>query len=341
MASYAVTATNSGGSTMKSVSITVNDLAPSALTYTANLVTYTVGNAIGANAPSSSGGAVVSYSVSPPLPAGLTLDPGTGVITGTPTTVAATANYTVTATNSGGFVTVLLTIAVNIPSSDASLFNLSLNAGALIPAFASGTASYTAIVPYSATSISVTATASDPNAMISLNGAAGSVGGGSGVITLNVGTNTITVLVTAEDGMTKQTYTVTVTRLTNLETWRQSYFPGSTSTEGPGANSATPEGDGVSNLLKFATGLDPSKACTMPGTLTCDGNDITFTYTPTVGAVADGMIFTVEYSDTLADGSWRTDVVNQGIIGSGGSLVTATIPSGTAGHRHVRLRIRL
>src|SRR5205085_192043 len=99
---YTVTATNTGGSTTATVTITVNDVAPSVLTYSSNPATYTKGTAITANTPTSSDGAVVSYSVSPALPAGLSLNTSTGVITGTPTAVKATAGYTVTATNTGG-----------------------------------------------------------------------------------------------------------------------------------------------------------------------------------------------------------------------------------------------
>jgi 6-phosphogluconolactonase (cycloisomerase 2 family) len=112
-ANYTVTATNSNGSTSASISITVNDVAPSDLTYSDENAVYTQGTPIIANAPSSAGGRVVAYSVSPALPAGLTLSTSTGVISGTPTAVAATANYTVTATNSGGKATTGLSITIN------------------------------------------------------------------------------------------------------------------------------------------------------------------------------------------------------------------------------------
>ena len=52
-----------------------------------------------ATTPTSSGGAVVSWSVSPSLPAGLTFSTSTGEISGTPTSVTSSASYTVTATN--------------------------------------------------------------------------------------------------------------------------------------------------------------------------------------------------------------------------------------------------
>ena len=113
-ATYTVTATNSAGGTTVGLAVTVNAAvtSPSGLAYSVNPAVYTVGVAISANTPSSSGGAVTSYSVSPALPAGLSLNTSTGVISGTPTTVTATATYTVTATNSAGGTTVGLTVAV-------------------------------------------------------------------------------------------------------------------------------------------------------------------------------------------------------------------------------------
>ncbi len=110
---YTVTASNTGGSTTVGLTLTVNDIAPSGLTYSTNPATYVKGTAITPNTPSNTGGVVTAYSVLPALPAGLTLSPTTGVISGTPTAVTATAVYTVTASNSGGSTTVGLTITVN------------------------------------------------------------------------------------------------------------------------------------------------------------------------------------------------------------------------------------
>ena len=86
---------------------------PSGLSYTTGTVVYTVGTPITANSPTSTGGAVTSYSVSPDLPAGLSLDHDTGVISGTPMAVTATASYTVTASNATGSTRATLTITVN------------------------------------------------------------------------------------------------------------------------------------------------------------------------------------------------------------------------------------
>ena len=112
-ASYAVTASNSAGSTTATLSITVQVAAPAGLAYTAATSVYSVGTPIPANSPTSSGGAVTAYSVSPDLPAGLSLDNDSGTITGTPTAVTAKANYTVTASNATGNATATLAITVN------------------------------------------------------------------------------------------------------------------------------------------------------------------------------------------------------------------------------------
>ncbi|MBK7710037.1 MAG: putative Ig domain-containing protein [Bacteroidales bacterium] len=73
--------------------------------------TYTRGVIITPLTPSVTGSGI-TYTVSPSLPAGLNLDPGTGVISGTPSVAAATSVYTVTATNGYGFTSFPITITV-------------------------------------------------------------------------------------------------------------------------------------------------------------------------------------------------------------------------------------
>jgi len=96
-------------------------------------------------------------------------------------------------------------------SSNADLSGLELSSGTLEPAFASGTTSYTASVYNDVTSITVTPTTADSKATVTVDGATVVSGTPSEAISLEVGENTITIVVTAEDGTTK-TYTVTVTR---------------------------------------------------------------------------------------------------------------------------------
>ena len=86
---------------------------PTGVTYSTPAAVYQVELPISPNIPTSSGGAVTSYSVNPSLPPGLSLSNGTGVISGTPTQVNSSKNYVVTASNAAGSVNATLSITVN------------------------------------------------------------------------------------------------------------------------------------------------------------------------------------------------------------------------------------
>ena len=94
---------------------------PAALHYASSTATYALGTPITLNRPSSSGGAVTSYSVNQSFPAGLGLNPGTGVISGTPTAASPATTYTITAANSAGSATALVVIQVNGDTAPAGL----------------------------------------------------------------------------------------------------------------------------------------------------------------------------------------------------------------------------
>ena len=119
------------------------------------------------------------------------------------------------------------TFTVDTPSTDATLSGLAASGGTsdtgtfssldLTPSpFASATERYTASVARSVTHARLTPTASEENATLQA-GKSGSLvavesGAASGPIALEVGANTLKVEVTAEDGVTRKTYTLTVTR---------------------------------------------------------------------------------------------------------------------------------
>lgn len=97
-------------------------------------------------------------------------------------------------------------------SSNADLAVLNLSDGSLTPSFTPSTYSYTTLVANAVVSITVTPTTADLNATVTVNGVAVTSGSASGAISLSVGVNTISVVVTAEDGTTTNTYAISVTR---------------------------------------------------------------------------------------------------------------------------------
>jgi hypothetical protein len=88
-------------------------LAAPAFTISSVAETKTVNNVItGYTINPSGGGTVASYSISPAAPAGLTFSTSTGLLSGTPTSVAGATTYTVTATNASGSATRTFTLTV-------------------------------------------------------------------------------------------------------------------------------------------------------------------------------------------------------------------------------------
>ena len=95
---YTVTATSATNSVTFAITLSVNG-ALSGLSYASATPTYCTGVAITPNTKTITGNGTISYTVSPSLPLGFSLNGTTGTISGTPTTETAAADYTVTATN--------------------------------------------------------------------------------------------------------------------------------------------------------------------------------------------------------------------------------------------------
>ena len=101
------------------------------------------------------------------------------------------------------------TVSVKNPqkSGNANLASLSVSAGTLSPKFSANVTSYNIVIPYSATTLLVSANAADKNAKVAVTGSR----------KMQVGKNTRAVTVTAPNGTTK-TYTLTITRQENTGT---------------------------------------------------------------------------------------------------------------------------
>ncbi|EPD2329725.1 autotransporter domain-containing protein [Cronobacter sakazakii] len=107
-------------------------------------------------------------------------------------------------------VTISCTAAATL-SSDATLSGLSFSGGALSPGFSASNTSYHATVDYAVTSVTLTPVTTHAAATVTVNGNVVSSGSASPSVNLSVGTNTLTIVVTAEDGTTKN-YSVVIQR---------------------------------------------------------------------------------------------------------------------------------
>ncbi|MGE3308749.1 MAG: cadherin-like beta sandwich domain-containing protein [Limisphaerales bacterium] len=111
-------------------------------------------------------------------------------------------------------VELLGTTSAGLPplSNNAELTALALGAGTISPAFAGAVTAYAASVPNATSSVTVAPTAAQANATIKVNGVTVNSGTPSSAINLAVGSNSVTIAVTAQDGSTVKNYVVTVTR---------------------------------------------------------------------------------------------------------------------------------
>jgi alpha-tubulin suppressor-like RCC1 family protein len=108
------------------------------------------------------------------------------------------------------------TITVTRVSSVATLSAIAMSSGALVPAFSSNTTSYSVSVPNAISFLAIRPTVTHANAAVTVNGVAVASGIFSPHIPIMAGSNVISAVVTAEDGVTTKTYTLTVTRQLDL-----------------------------------------------------------------------------------------------------------------------------
>jgi hypothetical protein len=182
--------------------------------------------------------------------------------------------------------TVLMTQQLTVtatPSGNANMVGLTLSAGTLNPAFVSGTTTYTAVVPNTGSTITVTPTLADANATVRVNGNLVTSGTPSGAVSLSVGSNpAITVLVTAQDGTTKA-YSVTPTRnpLPIATTLAATAFGSSTATL-----NGTVNPQGVSTTVTFRYGTTTAYG----STVNVIGSPFTGTSVTNVSAALTGLL---------------------------------------------------
>ena len=217
-----------------------------------------------------------------------------------------------------------LTVTRAVGGTNASLSNLVPSAGTLNPTFASNTFSYTNSVTFASGSLNLTPTATDTNAIITINGSPVISGNPSGNINLNVGTNLINTVVVSEDRSVTNTYTLTVIRAASISRW---WDGGSTNNPATG-NGISDGGNGTwdttlqnwdqgSGQIYVAWDNTAGNIAVFGGT----GGTVTNTTNITVG----GLIFTTtNYTITTSSGA-NLNFATAGTI-SNSAAVTITPP---------------
>jgi lysophospholipase L1-like esterase len=217
--------------------------------------------------------------------------------------------------------------------SNANLSSLTIDPATLSPAFDALTTSYSGTVDNAVTAVTVTPTTEDPTASFSVSGASGLV----------VGSNTVTVRVTAQNGSTTNDYLVTINRLAlqPFDLWKQANFGDQANNPAVAGDLADPAGDGVPNILKYALGLDPRTAASADSLPTkgLEGAQLTLTYTKIKSAT--DISYQVVWSPNLI--SWSQDGITESVVPGSDTptsqKIKATAPSSGARQQLIRLKV--
>ena len=118
-ATYVISASNAAGVVSRALTIGITDslAKPENLTYSQPVAIYPQNKVIAPNLPTTTGGAITEFSVTPTLPDGLSLNTDSGEISGTPTALKAEETYIITGRNDAGETSV--TIIITVVSSGA------------------------------------------------------------------------------------------------------------------------------------------------------------------------------------------------------------------------------
>ena len=115
---YTIWANNTGGDVSATLNITVNDEVPTTLSFSNPDILLTNNTLMTPLNPITTGpGVVVTWYIVGALPLGITFNSSTGILSGTPTELMTTTQYTIGAINSGGsiFTVVNITVVDQLP----------------------------------------------------------------------------------------------------------------------------------------------------------------------------------------------------------------------------------
>ena len=159
-----------------------------------------------------------------------------------------------------------------------NLSNLTTSAGTLLPAFNTDTTSYTVNVSYDTTSLTVTPTAQDGTAAITVNSQSVASGQPSQAINLNIGNNTVTVVVSADGN--QKTYNVNVVRASNTQLSSLESDFDLTPSFIPNQYTYTANAGVSGSVVIIATLADSSATLKVNGSVTQSGSEVSTNLNP-------------------------------------------------------------
>jgi hypothetical protein len=223
--------------------------------------------------------------------------------------------------------TVAIPDLVPVPSSNTTLSNLTISSGTLSPVFTPTTYIYADSVPNSVSSVNVTPTVGEAHATVTVNAIPVTSGSASVSLPLNVGPNTISIVVTAQNASIQQ-YIIIVNR-TPISNGGGSSSGGGYITYGckdPNALNYNAYSTSEPSLCQYATVTTPTVTTPTPTVTTAP---TTTSVTSTSTASQAGYIFT----QTLRYGMRNEQVMNlQKILNEDSATQIATTGAGSPGH---------
>ncbi len=221
-------------------------------------------------------------------------------------------------------------------STNADLRALTLSSGTLSPAFERGTTIYAANVSNATTSTIITPTRAQANATVEVRAnygtyAAVTNGNPSASLDLNEGMNTVFVRVTAQDGATQTTYTVTVMRLAapNISSPMSTLLTATGVTVGGNVTA-----DGGAEITERGVVYSVSSANADPlisGTVVTKviGSGTTGVFTVPVSGLTQGTSYSFKAYATNSQGTTYTSVANFTTLSTNADLIHLSLSRGT------------
>ena len=250
----------------------------------------------------------------------------TGLTAGEPTTVT----VIVTAQDSTTKTYIITLTRAAALSDNADLGSLTISSGTLSPQFSSSVITYTASVDNSVTQVTVTPTASDSSATITVNGNTVTSDNGYILTSLTAGEpTTVTVIVTAQDSTTK-TYIITLTRAALSDNANLGSLTISSGTLSPQFSSSVitytaSVDNSVTQVTVTPTASDSS------ATITVNGNTVTSDNGYILTSLTAGEPTTVTVIVTAQDSTTKTYIITltRAALSDNADLGSLTISSGT------------